>query len=74
MLFRSDHEAAVAGGALVPITVEPSSRKRLCQPSPLMIAKLFHGPSAAVGRVAGQLESGTLINLDRALRGWLEVP
>jgi mRNA interferase MazF len=39
-----------------------------------MVDKLFTVPSAAVGEVVGQLEPQVLVDLDLALRGWLELP
>lgn len=39
-----------------------------------MVDKLFTVPVQAVGEVVGQLESQALIELDLALRGWLELP
>ena len=36
--------------------------------------KLFTVPTAALGAVVGILESGTLTELDQALRSWLELP
>lgn len=59
---------------LVRIDVEPSQRNVLRKPSQLMVDKLFTVPSAAVGGVVGQLEPQVLVDLDLALRGWLELP
>jgi len=59
---------------LVRIAVEPSPRNGLRKPSQLMVDKLFSVPSQAVGEVVGQLEPDGLVNLDLALRGWLELP
>ena len=39
-----------------------------------MADKLFTVPLAAVGEVVGQLEPDLLVDLDLALRGWLELP
>jgi mRNA interferase MazF len=39
-----------------------------------MVDKLFTVPIEAVGAVVGQLEPQSLIELDLALRGWLELP
>jgi mRNA interferase MazF len=39
-----------------------------------MVDKLFTVPIAAMGVVVGQLESRVLVELDLALRGWLELP
>ncbi|MCP9793362.1 type II toxin-antitoxin system PemK/MazF family toxin [Vulcanococcus limneticus Candia 3F8] len=55
---------------LVRIAVQPSPRK----PSQLMVDKLFTVSIQAVGEVVGQLEPQALIELDLALRGWLELP
>jgi mRNA interferase MazF len=59
---------------LVRIAVEPSPRNGLRQPSQLMVDKLFTVPIHAVGEVVGQLEPDRLVDLDLALRGWLELP
>ena len=56
------------------IAVEPSGRNGLNKPSQLMVDKLFTVPSAAVGGVVGQLEPQVLVELDLALRSWLELP
>jgi mRNA interferase MazF len=58
---------------LVRIAVEPSPRNGLRKPSQLMVDKLFTVPIEAVGEVVGQLEPQALIELDLALRGWLEL-
>jgi mRNA interferase MazF len=50
--------------------VEPSARNGLRKPSQLMVDKLFTVPVQAVG----QLEPQVLVDLDLALRGWLELP
>jgi len=60
--------------ALVRIAVEPSGRNGLHKPSQLMVDKLFTVPADAVGEVVGQLEPQVLVDLDLALRGWLELP
>jgi mRNA interferase MazF len=39
-----------------------------------MVDKLFTVSISSLGMVAGQLESQLLIELDLALRGWLELP
>jgi mRNA interferase MazF len=41
-----------------------------------MVDKLFTVPAAAaaVGEVVGQLEPQVLVDLDLALRSWLELP
>jgi mRNA interferase MazF len=57
---------------LVRIAVEPSPRNGLRKPSQLMVDKLFTVPIQAVGEVVGQLEPQAVIELDLALRGWLE--
>lgn len=59
---------------LVRIAVEPSRTNGLHKPSQLMVDKLFTVPSAAVGEVVGQLEPQLLVDLDLALRSWLELP
>jgi mRNA interferase MazF len=59
---------------LVRIAVEPSPRNGLRKPSQLMADKLFTVPLAAVGEMVGQLEPDVLVDLDLALRGWLELP
>lgn len=59
---------------LVRITVESSPRNGLHKPSQLMVDKLFSVPIQAVGEVVGQLEPDVLLNLDLALRSWLELP
>jgi mRNA interferase MazF len=59
---------------LVRIAVEPSRRNGLRKPSQLMVDKLFTVPTEAVGVVVGQLEPQVLVDLDLALRGWLELP
>ena len=56
------------------IAVEPSARNGLRKPSQLMVDKLFTVPVQAVGEVVGQLEPQVLVDLDLALRGWLELP
>jgi mRNA interferase MazF len=59
---------------LVRIAVEPSERNGLHKPCQLMVDKLFTVPAAAVGEVVGQLEPQVLVDLDLALRSWLELP
>ena len=59
---------------LVRIAMEPSPRNGLRMPSQLMVDKLFTVPLQAVGEVVGQLEPQELVDLDLALRGWLELP
>lgn len=46
----------------------------LCKSSQLMVDKLFTVPMEAVGAVLGPLEPQVLVELDLALRGWLELP
>jgi len=59
---------------LVRIPVSPSDSNGLHKPSQLMADKLFTVPTFAIGAVMGILESGTLAELDLALRSWLELP
>ena len=59
---------------LVRIAVTPSPRNGLRKPSQLMVDKLFTVPIQALRAVVGQLEPQLLIELDLALRGWLELP
>ncbi len=59
---------------LVRIPVNPSDSNGLHKPSQLMADKLFTVPTVAIGAVMGILESGTLAELDLALRSWLELP
>jgi len=59
---------------LVRIPVEPSPRNGLRKLSQLMVDKLFTVPVQALGEVVGQLEPDVLMDLDLALRGWLELP
>jgi mRNA interferase MazF len=59
---------------LVRIAVEPSGRNGLHKPSQLMVDKLFTVSAVAVGEVVGQLEPQVLVDLDLALRSWLELP
>ena len=56
------------------IAVEPSGRNGLPKPSQLMVDKLFSVPAAAEGEVVGQQEPQVLVDLDLALRSWLELP
>ena len=58
---------------LVRIPVNPSGSNGLRKPSQLMADKLFTVPPAAVDAVMGILESGTMAELDLALRSWLEL-
>jgi mRNA interferase MazF len=39
-----------------------------------MVDKLFSVPADAVAEVVGQLEPQVLVDLDLALRSWLELP
>jgi len=50
-----------------------SPRNGLRKPSQLMVDKLFTVPLQAVGELVGQLEPQGLVDLDLALRGWLEL-
>jgi mRNA interferase MazF len=59
---------------LVRVAVEPSPRNGLHKPSQLMVDKLFTVPIQVLGEVVGQLEPDVLVDLDLALRGWLELP
>jgi mRNA interferase MazF len=59
---------------LLRIAVGPSPRNGLRKPSQLMVDKLFTVPIQAVGEVVGQLEPDVLLDLDLAMRGWLELP
>ncbi|WP_225875842.1 type II toxin-antitoxin system PemK/MazF family toxin [Cyanobium sp. NS01] len=59
---------------LVHIAVAPSDRNGLRKPCQLMVDKLFTVPVVAIGGILGQLEPQRLIELDLALRGWLELP
>ncbi|MCS5698834.1 type II toxin-antitoxin system PemK/MazF family toxin [Cyanobium sp. FGCU-52] len=54
--------------------VTPTDRNGLRKPSQLMVDKLFTVPLQAIGEVIGELEPQALIELDLALRGWLELP
>ncbi len=58
-----------AGGSLAP---GPFQRDPLPPTSTLREAPLL--PIQAVGEVVGQLEPDRLVDLDLALRGWLELP
>ena len=55
------------------IAVAPSPRNGLRKPSQLMVDKLFSVPIQALGAVVGQLEPQVLIELDLALRDWLDL-
>jgi len=59
--------------SMVRISVEPSLRNGLRKPSQRMVDKLFTVSLQAVGEVVGQLEPQGLVDLDLALRGWLEL-
>ena len=59
---------------LVRIGVTPSPRNGLEKPSQMMVDKLFSVPIQALGAVVGQLEPQVLIELDLALRSWLDLP
>ena len=56
------------------IAVTPSPRNGLRKPSQLMVDKLFSVPIQALRAVVGQLEPQMLIELDLALRDWLDLP
>ena len=58
---------------LVRIAVAPSPRNGLQKASQLMVDKLFSVPIQALGAVVGQLEPQVLIELDLALRDWLDL-
>ena len=58
---------------LVRIALAPSPRNGLRKPSQLMVDKLFSVPIQALGAVVGQLEPQVLIELDLALRDWLDL-
>lgn len=60
--------------SLVRIAVVPSPRNGLRKPSQLMVDKLFTVPIQALGAVVGELEPELMVDLDLALRGWLELP
>ncbi len=59
---------------LVRLPVQPTARNGLKKPSQLMVDKLFTVLLSSLGPVVGQLEPQLLIELDLALRGWLELP
>jgi len=59
---------------LVRLPVQPTPRNGLQKLSQLMVDKLFTVPTNSLGKVVGQLEPKLLIELDLALRGWLELP
>jgi mRNA interferase MazF len=59
---------------LVRIAVQPSPRNGLRKISQLMVDKLFTVPIQAIGEVVGQLEPQALVDLDLALRDWLQLP
>lgn len=59
---------------LIRLPVQPTSRNGLKKPSQLMDDKLFTVPLSSLDAVVGQLEPQLLIELDLALRGWLELP
>jgi mRNA interferase MazF len=66
--------SSVVEAPLVRIAVTPSPPNGLQKPSQLMVDKLFSVPIQAVGGVVGQLEPQVLIELDLALRDWLDLP
>jgi mRNA interferase MazF len=59
---------------LVRIAVQPSPRNGLHKLSQLMVDKLFTVPIQAIGEVVGQLEPQALVDLDLALRDWMQLP
>jgi mRNA interferase MazF len=59
---------------LVRLPVHPTPRNGLQKPCQLMVDRLFTVPISSLGTVVGQLEAQLLIELDLALRGWLELP
>ena len=59
---------------LVRLPVQPTARNGLKKPSQLMVDKLFTVPLSSLGKVVVQMEPQLLIELDLALRGWLELP
>ena len=63
-----------AGGTTGAHSRESPGSNGLRKPSQLMADRLFTVPTATVGAVVGILESGTLAELDLALRSWLELP
>lgn len=66
--------STLADAPLVRLPVQPTARNGLKKPSQLMVDKLFTVPLSSLGKVVGQLEPQLLIELDLALRGWLELP
>ena len=66
--------SSVVETPLVRIAVTHSPRNGLQKPSQLMVDKLFSVPIQALGVVVGQLEPQVLIELDLALRDWLDLP
>lgn len=58
---------------LVRIGVSPSPANGLRKRSQLMADKLFTVPLDAVGSVVGHLEAASLMELDLALKGWLDL-
>jgi mRNA interferase MazF len=59
---------------LVRLPVLPSRVNGLQKPSQLMVDKLFTVPIQAIGEMVGQLEPQALVDLDLALRDWLQLP
>jgi mRNA interferase MazF len=59
---------------LVRLPVPPTPRNGLQKSCQLMVDKLFTVPTNSLGKVVGHLEPQLLIELDLALRGWLELP
>jgi mRNA interferase MazF len=59
---------------LVRLPVTQTARNGLQKLSQLMVDKLLTVPISSLEAVVGQLEPQLLIELDLALRGWLELP
>jgi len=66
--------STLAEAPLVRLPVQPTARNGLQKHSQLMVDKLFTVAISSLGAVVGQLEPQLLIELDLALRGWLELP
>lgn len=59
---------------LVRIALETTLCHGLRRPSQRMVDKLFCVPSEVMETVVNELEPQMLVELDMALRGWLELP
>jgi mRNA interferase MazF len=59
---------------LVRLPVQSAAGIGLKKASQMMVDKLLTVPFSSLGKVVGQLEPQLLIELDLALRGWLELP